>query len=160
MSGFSILGADLQVAQHLATIAFPSFPVNQTSIVYAFVVPVGFGSIRVVKVSWTSTVVFNDADGTMLVSVIARDATEGADDTLVNAQSVEAGTANAVADFTLATEGTEKEFTLDEGDSVRVSAVNNSAAIDTNGPLAVTIWYHSIPKESAGDDIKHASNYR
>lgn len=160
MSAETIYGKDLQEAQHIATVAITAFPVNGASIVYAFVVPVGFGSIRVVKASWSSTVVLNDADGTMLVSVLARDVTEGADDTLVNAQSVEGGTAFAVADFTLAAEGAEKEFTLDEGDSVRVTFTNNSAAIDTNGPLAVTIHYHSIPKETAGDDIKHASFYR
>jgi hypothetical protein len=160
MSGVGILGFDQQFVQHQAVAALNAFPVNSTETRYAFAVPVGFGPVRVTKVSFVSPVVFNDADGTMLVSVIARDASEAADDTLVNAQSVEANTAHALTDFTLATEGTEKEFTLDEGDSVRVTFTGNSVAIDTNGAIGVFITYHSIPKETAGDDVRHASNYR
>lgn len=160
MSSTSILGRDLQAVQEIAAAQLTAFPINTTSIVYAFVVPVGFGPVRVVKVSWSASAVLNDADGTMLVSVIARDASEGADDTLVSAGSVEGGVAHAVADFTLAAEGTEKEFTLDEGDSIRVTFTGNSAAIDTNGAIGVFIHLHPIPTETAGNDVKHASNYR
>lgn len=159
-AGLTAYGAGLQVVQEQATVALSSFPVNSTTTLYAFTVPVGFGSVRIVKVSWVSRASLNDADGTMLVSVLARDVSEAADDTLVNAQSVKAGTANAIADFTLATETSEKEFTLDEGDSVLVTFTGNSAAIDTNGAIAVTIHYHPVPDESVGVDVKHASFYR
>jgi hypothetical protein len=160
MSSATILGNDLQTVQHAQTVSLTAFPVNTTSILYAFTVPVGFGPCRIVKASWAASAVLADADGTMLVNVIVRDASEGADDTIVASASVEGGVAHAVADFALATEDTEKQQTLDEGDSVRVTFVNNSAAIDTNGAIGVTIHFHSIPKEAAGDDVKHASNYR
>lgn len=160
MSGTSLYGFDRQFAQHVATATLNAFPVNGSSTLYAFSVPTGFGKVRIVRISFVSPQVNSDADGTMLVSVLARDVSEGADDTLVNAQSVEANTAHALTDFTLATETSENEFTLDEGDSVRVSFTNNSAAIDTNGPIAVHIFYHSIPKEAAGDDVKHAGFYQ
>lgn len=160
MSSSTVFGRSLQECQEQATVSLNSFPVNSATTAYAFTVPVGHGPVRIVKVSWVSRASLADADGTMLVSVIARDVSEAADDTLVNAQSVEAGTANAIADFTLATETTEKEFTLDEGDSVLVTFTNNSAAIDTNGALAVTIHYHPVPNEAAGVDVKHASFYR
>lgn len=160
MSADTVYGRNLQMVQEQATVAITAFPVNSAVIVYALTVPVGFGPVRIVKISWVAPQVYSDADGTMLVSVLARDVSEGADDTLVNAQSVEAGTAHALADFTLAAEGAEKEFTLDEGDSIRVTFTNNSAAIDTNGPMAVTVHFHPIPAETAGSDVKHQSYYR
>lgn len=160
MSAAGLLGYDKQFSQHAASTSLNAFPVNGATTAYLFTIPVGFGSVRVERISFVSPQINSDADGTMLVSVLARDVSEGADDTLVNAQSVEANTAHALTDFTLAAEGTEKEFTLDEGDSVRATFTNNSAAIDTNGPIAVTVFYYSIPKEAAGDDIKHASFYR
>lgn len=160
MSAVGVMGFDRQFVQHLGVAALNAFPVNSTVVEYVFTVPAGFGPMRIHSVGFVSPQVNSDADGTMLVSVIARDASEGADDTLVNAQSVEGNTAHAYTEFTLAAEGSEKEFTLDEGDSVRVSFVNNSAAIDTNGPIAVSVFGYSIPKETAGDDVKHSSFYR
>ena len=159
-AGLTAYGAGLQVVQDQATVAVNAVTVNVATTLYAFTVPVGFGSVRVVKVSWVSTASLNDADGTILVSVLARDVSENADDILVNAQSIEAGTAHALADFALVAETSEKEFTLDEGDSVRVTITNNTATIDTNGAVAVTIHYHPVPDETAGVDVKHASFYR
>jgi hypothetical protein len=160
MSSETIYGNPIQGQLRVAEAKLTAFPVNGASTIMSFVVPAQLGSIRIVDIQWVASAVLNDADGTMLVSVLAKDATEGADDTLVNAQSVEGGTANAPASFTLAAEGAEKEFTLDVGDSIRVTFTNNSAAIDTNGALSVFVFYHPIPMENAGDDIRHASFYR
>lgn len=159
MSGASIYGFDRQFAQHATTVALNAFPVNGTTKQIAFQLPAGFGKARIVGIEWVADAVLNDADGTMLVTVSNRDVSEGADDVLVNAASVEAGTANTPAAFSLAAETSEFEYTMEEGDFVHVSFVNNSAAIDTNGRIAVTIFWHSIPKENAGDDIKHATFY-
>lgn len=159
MSAPSIYGYDKQFAQEVAVASLTAFPVNSTSTSYVFTVPVGYGKVRIDRVEWVASAALSDADGTMLVSVIARDVSEAADDTLVNAQSVEGGTAHVPAAFTLASEGSEKEFTLDEGDSLRVTFTNNSAAIDTNGAIAVAVYLHSVPRETAGDDIKHATFY-
>jgi hypothetical protein len=160
MSGAGILGFDKQFGQHVATACFPSLVVNSTNTQFVFHVPVGFGSVRIVGIEWVASAILSDADGTILLTVLARDISEAADDTLVASTSIEAGTALVPAALTLITEGTEKELTLDEGDSVRVTIVNNSAAIDTNGAVEVAVYYHSIPRETAGDDIKHASFYR
>ena len=159
-AGLTAYGAGLQVVQEQATVTVAAVTVNVATTLYAFTVPVGFGPIRIAKVSWVATAALNDADGTILVSVLARDASEGADDTLVNAQSIEGGVAHALADFALVAETAEKEFTLDEGDSVRVTITNNTATIDTNGAVAVTIHYHPVPDETAGVDVKHQSYYR
>ena len=160
MSANGIMGFDRQFAQHATTVSLNAFPVNSTTKLIAVQLPTGFGPARIVGVEWVADAALNDSDGTMLVTVSVRDISEGADDVLVNAASVEGGTANTPAAFTLAAESSEREQTMDEGDFVHVSFANNSAAIDTNGRIAVTIFWHSIPKESAGDDIKHASNYR
>ena len=160
MSAVSPLGFDLQFVQHEFSAKLTSFPVNTTSINYVFVVPTGFGPVRLTGASWAASAVLADADGTMLVNIDIYDASEGASDSFVASGSVEGGVAHVPQAFTLATEGTEKEFTLDEGDSVRVSFVNNSAAIDTNGAISVFVYGHSIPKATAGDDVKHNSFYR
>lgn len=156
----TIFGRSLQEARRWATASLPAFPVNATSVLIPLLVPAGGrGKIRIEGVFWSASAVLSDADGTMLVSVIARDISEGADDTIVNAQSVEAGTANNTAAFTLAAETSEKEYTLEEGDSVRVSFVNNSAAIDTNGAITVGILYYPIPNYSEKLAVNHPSKY-
>lgn len=155
----TIYGRSIQEATRRAVAQLTSFPVNSTSIVYVLTMPAGLGRVRVTRVSWVASAVLNDADGTMLVSVLARDASEGADDTLVNAQSVEGGTAHIPANFTLATEGSEKEFTLDEGDSLRVTFTNNTAAIDTNGAIAVIVDYHPIANDETGPGVQRLSQY-
>jgi hypothetical protein len=160
MSGASLYGFDQQFAQHTSGLALDSVAVNQTQKRIIFAVPAGFGSIRILNIEWVSDAVLNDADGTILVTVSARDVTEGADDVLVNAASIEGGTANAVAPFTFVAETSEKEFTLDEGDFIHISVVNNSAAIDTNGHVSFFVTYVSIPREAPGVDIKHATFYR
>jgi hypothetical protein len=160
MANDSVFGRSLQEARRVVSAKLTSFPVNSTSTLYVLALPTARGSVRVTKVSWVGSAVLSDADGTMLVSVIARDVSEAADDTLVNAASVEGGTAHAVADFTLATETSEKEFTLDAGDSLRVTFTNNSAAIDTNGAISVFVEYHLIPNYDEKDAVQHPSKYR
>ena len=160
MSATTVYGRSIQEQLRAAEAKLTAFPVNTTSILYALTVPAALGSIRVVDIQWVASAVLSDADGTMLVSVLARDASEGADDTLVNAVNIEGGTAHIPASFTLITEGTEKELTLDVGDSIRVTFTGNSAAIDTNGAVSVLVFYHPIPLETAGDDIRHATFYR
>jgi hypothetical protein len=155
----SIFGRSLQEARRVANASLTAFPVNSTAILHALVLPAGHGKVRIEKISWVASAALNDADGTMLVTVTARDKSEAADDVLVNAASVEAGTANESADFTLEADSTEKIFTLEEGDSVRVSFVNNSAAIDTNGAISVYITYFPVPAYEAGPGVQHASAY-
>jgi hypothetical protein len=155
----TIYGRSLQEARRVAMAQLTAFPVNSTSIEYVLVLPTGGGRVRIEAVYWTASAVLNDADGTMLVNVLARDASEGADDTIVNAQSVEGGTAHAVAAFALVAETAEKERTLDEGDSLRVTFVNNSAAIDTNGAITVFVVYHPIANDEVGAGVQRLSAY-
>lgn len=145
----TIYGRNLQEARRVAEAQLTAFPVNSTSTLVALVVPTGAGKVRIEKISWVATAVLSDADGTMLVTATARDKSEAADDVLVSAASVEGGVANESADFTLEADGTEKIFTLEEGDSVRVAFTNNSAAIDTNGAISVFITYFPVPNFSA-----------
>src|SRR5688572_18705017 len=125
----TIFGRSLQEARRVFSINLASFPVNSTATYYVAVLPTGGGSFRVESVHWVASAALADSDGLMTVAVTARDVSENADDALVSATTVEGGTAHVVNAFTLATEGTEKEFTLDEGDSIRVAFVNDSAAI-------------------------------
>lgn len=87
-----------------------------------------------------------DADGTLLVTVKARDISEGAFDTLVNAFDAETVilVANKGYQATLAAETTENEWTLAAGDTITVDLVNNSAAIDTNANVLVSILWQPL----------------
>jgi hypothetical protein len=159
MSAAGIMGFDKQFGQHASVCSFNALTVNGTTSGYLLTVPVGFGKIRIERIEWVASAVLNDADGTILAVVTARDVSEAADDVLVASVTLEGGTAHVPAAFTLATETSEKELTLEEGDSLRVVVTNNTATIDTNGAVAFTVYYHSIPRETAGDDIKHATFY-
>ena len=87
-----------------------------------------------------------DADGTMLVTVKARDVSEGAFDTLVNAFNAESVVlvANKGYQATLATETTENEWTLAAGDAITVDLVSDSAAINTNANVLVSILWQPL----------------
>lgn len=156
----TIYGRSLQEARRVATAKLTSFPVNSTSIIFALQMPVGLGKIRIESVSWVASAVLSDTDGVMTVAVTAYDNSEAADDAIVSATTVEGGTAFIPAFFALATEGTEMEMTLDEGDSLRVIFVNDSAAINTNGAISIDIVYYPVPNYSEkGPGVKHPSAY-
>lgn len=87
-----------------------------------------------------------DADGTMKITVKARDISEAAFDTLVNALDAETVVlvANKGYKATLATETTENEWTLYAGDTITVDLVSNSAAIDTNAKVVVSLLWQPL----------------
>jgi len=156
----TIFGRNLPEARRVLNAELAAFPVNTTSIQYVLVLPVGGGKFRVEAVYWTASAVLSDADGTMLINVINSDLSEGADDTLVASFSVEGGVAHRVAAATLAAETSEKEFTLEEGDSLRVTFVNNSAAIDTNGAISVFVVGFPLPLPyDPTSGVKYESGY-
>lgn len=159
MSAAGIFGFDKQFGQHVATLSFNLLTVNGTTTGYLLTVPVGFGKVRIDRIEWVASAILSDSDGTILAVVTNRDVSEAADDTLVSSVTLEGGAAHIPAAFTLATEDSERQLTLEEGDTVRCVITNNSAAIDTNGCVSITMYYHSIPRESAGEDIKHAEFY-
>lgn len=156
----SIFGRNLPEAREILSASVSAVTVNATTILYVRPMIVGGGKFRVESVQWVASAVLNDADGTILVSVFNNDLSEGADDILVNAQSVEGGVAHRIAAFTLAAEGAEKEFTLEEGDTLRVTITNNTATIDTNGALSIFVIGFPLPlpyDTSAG--VKYESSY-
>lgn len=159
MSSTSVYGRSVQEVQRVEKAGVASVTASATTRVYAFAVPVGHGPVRVVGVSWVASAALASSGGLITAAVKAYDASEAAVDTLVTAVTIEGGTADALVDFTLAAEGTEKEFTLDEGDSVYVEFVSD-AAIQTNGAVGVFVRLHPIPLETAGTDVKHQSYYR
>lgn len=72
-----------------------------------------------------------DADGTLLATLKKWDASADAAVTLSSALDLEALTAKESSAFTLSTSLTEAQRRIDEGDSLYVEVVSNSAAIDT-----------------------------
>lgn len=157
MSGTSLLGFDRQFAEHLADVQVPLLTQNLTSVYVPLFLPVGFGRGRIVKVSWAASASLAQAGGTSTVAVSA--GLPGALATIVAATTVLGGVADTPVDFSLAAETAAKELTLLEGSIVKVTLAMSNNAFGTNGSLGVQVFWHSIPKESAGDDIKHAAFY-
>lgn len=103
-----------------------------------------FDRPAVIRGIWiTGTAVPADADGTMVLNALVYDASEAASDTIVSAEDLETliTVANKAYEATLAAEGTENELTVAAGDTLRFTLVNNSAAIDTNATINVSVLY-------------------
>jgi hypothetical protein len=92
----------------------------------------------------------SDPDGTMLINAINFDINEstGTDDTLVSSFDSEAVVlvARKAYKATLVTETTENELTMEPGDTLRFTLVNNSAAITTNPVVNALIVYQVLTK--------------
>jgi hypothetical protein len=81
-----------------------------------------------------------DADGTVLLNVFKYDASAAADVTLVSSYDLEGLVAGKSERLTLVSGLTDDQRTLDHGDSLHYTIVNNSAAIDTQAAgAAVTV---------------------
>ncbi len=92
----------------------------------------------------------SDTDGTMLINAIAFDNNEGAgtDDLLVTSFDSEAVVllARKAYKAVFNAETSENELTLEPGDTIRFTLVNNSAAINTNANINALLVYQVLTK--------------
>lgn len=158
MSGGSIYGFSKQFLREPTTYQTDTLTLNTTKVVPLLVVPVGFGPIRIEKVSWAATAILAQAGGTSTVQIQV--GAPGALRTIVAATTVLGGVANTLADFALAAETALKEQTVDEGGIVLMTLAVSNNALGTNGGLVVQVTWHPIPDEKAGDEVKHQGFYR
>ena len=105
----------------------------------------------VIREIWFSAdAVPSDPDGTMLINAIAFDINEGAgtDDALVTSFDAEAVilVARKAYKAVFNAETAENELTLEPGDTLRFTLVNNSAAITTNPNVNALIVYQVLTK--------------
>lgn len=108
-----------------------------------------FDRRSVIREMWVvGSAVPSDADGTMLLNALVKDVSEAGDDTVVSSANLETliTAADQAFQLTLVTEGSENELTVEAGDSLRFTLVNNSAAIDTNSNLSVVVLYQALAK--------------
>lgn len=163
MASNTTYGEGLGRVRRVAFAALTTFTANTTvTRKTGFGVPVGTGKIRIVSLGVMADAVPSDADGTMLMTVRARDISEGAFDTLVLSADLETLVTAADRYFalTLATETTsELELTLEEGDTIDVQLVNNSAAIDVNPNLFLAVEYFPVPTNPETAFVRHPSAY-
>lgn len=107
-----------------------------------------FDRAAVIREIWfASDAVGADSDGTMLINAIVNDLTEGpAADTIVASFDAEAVilVANKAYKATLAAETTENQNTVESGDVLYFTLVNNSAAINTNANLVATVVFQTL----------------
>jgi hypothetical protein len=89
-----------------------------------------------------------DPDGTMLLNAIVNDVSEGGSDTVVASEDLETlvTAANQTFQCTLEDETSENELTVEAGDSLRFTLVNNSAAIGTNADVHVLVVFQTVDK--------------
>lgn len=147
-------GQDIVTARKLAFFNLGQFTANATANPEPrFIVPVGGPNVRILGIHFSADAVLADADGTMLIDALVRDASEDADDILVNDFDAETlNTANEAVEATLAADGSEEIRTLEPGDTIRFQLINNSTAIDTNGDVNVCIEYMFVPRDQQDED--------
>lgn len=158
-------GEALQQARRWNVLSLGAFTANTTvtPTVRWGVPPISnhVGRIRILDLYICGTAIPSDADGTMLLNILNKDISEAADDSLVASQDLE--TLIVAADkwyaLTKATEGAELEFTLEEGDALRATLVNNSAAIDTNVSLSLGIEWIWLTDYNDVAQVPHTSPY-
>jgi hypothetical protein len=83
------------------------------------------------RLSFSQRTIAADADGTLLLTVKKRDASADSAVSLNTAVSIEGHTALESVAITLLSTLSDAQRTLDEGDTLYVEVVSNSAAIDT-----------------------------
>lgn len=159
MAGITSFGYPLHMVARYVQSVPTQFTANTTVTVLVGGIPPS-AKFRLNRAFVVCSAVPADADGTMLVNVIARDDSEGADDTLVSSADLETlvTTANKVYELTLASETSEKERTLANPDGLRVTLVSNSAAIDTNAQVVVILELIPLPNPS-DTLVKYESAY-
>lgn len=128
-----------------------------------FGVPPSYGQIRLLDLIVICDAVPSDPDGTMLLNALINDISEGADDSFVSSGDLETlvTAANRAFLFTKAAETqAEKQFTMEAGDTLRFTLVNNSAAITTNPFVQVGLIWMPLPEATANlGSVQHPSQY-
>lgn len=87
-----------------------------------------------------------DSDGTMLINAVINDITEGGSDTIVasfDAETVIVAASKAYK-ATLAAETSENQNTVESGDVLSFTLVNNSAAINTNANVTAVVIFQTL----------------
>ena len=84
------------------------------------------------RITYHASTMAADADGTVLATVTKWDDSAQAAVALTASTSLEGLTAKKATEIALLSTLTDAQLTLDEGDTLYIEMVNNSAAIDTN----------------------------
>ena len=156
MLGF---GQDIVTARKYAFLDVGAFTANTTVTgPVVFGVGVGCPNIRIMGIHIAASAVPDDSDGTMLLNAIVNDITEAADDTLVSGEDLESlvTAANRFFEPTYVAE-TEEFYTLEPGDTLRITLVNNSGSINTNPNITVAIEYFNIPRPQSDEGTANPS---
>lgn len=140
--GAVLLPTDEAAAVQRISINLGQFTVNGTKTTLAHI----FDRRSVIREVWVAAdAIPADADGTMLVNVDVRDASENAFDSIVASFDAELLlTAFEALQATIVAETAENQRTVEPGDSIRIQLVNDSAAVETNAAVVVTILYQVL----------------
>lgn len=152
--GATVRGDSYQRARRHTFLSLGQFTANTTvTAAPLFGAPLGCGLIRILGIHVAGSAIPSDPDGTMLLNAIVNDISEGADDTIVSSADLETllVAANQFYEATLATETSEFQLNLFEGDTVRFTLVNNSVAISTNPNVTVCVEWIPIPDDTDED---------
>ena len=163
MPNDEVRGAKVESQRRLTFLDLGAFTANATASPAARTgCPPGVKGMRIIGIHVLGSSVPSDPDGTMLLNVLVKDATEAADDTIVASEDLE--TLLAVADqfyeATLAAETAEVQNTLYPGDSLRATFVSNSAAISTNPNVTLCMEWRPVPDEAELERIGRATDYQ
>ncbi len=157
-----VYGAKIEAQRRVSSFSLGAFTANATVVTLPrFGVPVGMRALRIIGIHVASSGIPNDPDGVLDFIATVFDASEAADDIIVAAVNLETLTpvANRFYEATLAAEGTEKELTLEPGDTLRFTLDSDSAAITLNPEVNVIVEWHPVPDHEDLNRIQHPSDY-
>lgn len=157
-----VFGAKVEAQRRLTFLNLGAFTANAAvACGELFGCPPGVAGVRIIGIHVASVSLGADADGTLALAGLVNDVSEAADDAIVASVDLETIilAANRWYELTLATETSERQNTLEPGDSLRFTLTNDSAAINTNPEVMVCIEWHPVPDYSDLSRIGHPSEY-
>lgn len=158
MLGF---GQDIVTARKYAYLDVGAFTAGTPTTVtgpVVFGVGVGCPNIRIMGIHIAGSVIPADANGTMLLNAIVNDISEGSDDTLVSSENLESLllAANRFYEPTYVAE-TEEFYTLEPGDTLRITLVSNTSDIEDNPNITVCVEYFNVPRTQTDEGTANPS---
>jgi hypothetical protein len=149
-------GTDIVTARKLAYLGLDTFTSgsNTASPAVRFGVGLGCPSVRILGIHLAASAV-PESDGTMLLNAFVYDASEAADDTLVDEANMEtlitaANTFYEISSYEDDDSSDEQIFTLDPGDTLRFTLVSNNT-INTNPNFTALIEYFNIARRQSNE---------
>ena len=158
-----VWGAKVEAQRRLTFLSLGAFTANSSvEAAPRFGCPPGVAGVRILAIHVLSSAIPSDPDGVMNLIGTVNDISEAGEDIILAAVDLEVLTSAKDRWFkaTLATETSEKELTMEAGDSLLFDLVSDSAAITTNPNVSVCIEWHPVPDLDTLERVGRPTDYQ